>query len=789
MHIKSKHFMLMLVALLCCALLCGCGSDEPASTAAPAESAAPAVDYSGKLRVSELMIKNRSCLMTAEGAFSDWIELENISGEELSLEAWRLADEEEDNGWSFPAMTLKPGELLLVYADELSSTDEELHANFALSADETLYLYSPDGNIADSLLCPDLGSDVSLALDAEGSPVICNWPSPGFENSAAGYDSHSAGQSTAGPLVINEVTVYTGEDSYDWVEIKNISGENVSLQDYYLSDDHKDYMRWQLPARSLQAGENIVFYCAGEDKDPMDELETNFSLSADRERLFLTLGGQQMVDYISLHDIPLYGSMGRMDGENGFFYFETPTPGYANTGGLRRVTETPTALSADGVFEGTASVTMELDANGSIHYTTDGSYPDAQSPVYSGPVEISETCVVRAVSIEEGAITGRPLTMNYIINEGHSLPVVCLTVDDMQYFNDTYNSMLKDISIPANVAFYEQDGGFKKDCFTSLKGWTSLTLPKKSLGAEFKSVLGGDLEYDVFDNGITTYSDLAIRAGQDYTSAVIRNELFQELALEMGSNMLTQRSKYSVLYINGEYRGLYCLKEDFSKQYYASHAGVTKDSVEFFRAPSGPDIDFYHDVFMFCWHKDLSEKENYDLLCSKVDIDSLIDWFIIEGYSGNTDTQGNLRLFRSPENGNKWTFAFYDIDWGFIGPYNAYTLLINGGANVGGEMPTILWGLLNNAEFKERLVARYAEVYDTVLSDENVLKKIDELAAIVEPEIARDRECWGLETEKWYEEVEALKSFIIDNDYQQFCLDSFCRHVKVSDELKAKYFG
>jgi len=789
MHVKPKYLVILAIMLCCTVLLCACSKEAPAPVDEPAESAVPAVDYSGKLRLSELMIKNRSCIMTADASFSDWIELENISGEELSLDGWSLADEPDDAGWAFPAISLQPGEFLLVYADELSSSADELHASFALSADETVYLYSPDGSIADSLLCPDLGSDTSLALNTEGHFELCSWPSPGFENSSAGYDSHAARLSAAGPLVIEEVTVYNGEDSYDWVEIKNISAENVALQDYYLSDDHKDYTLWQLPARSLQAGESIVFYCAAEDKDPMDELETNFSLGADGERLFLTLGGQQMVDFVSLHDIPLYGSMGRMDGENGFFYFTTPTPGHENIGGLRRVSQTPTALTADGVFEDTDSVTLELEAAGSIHYTTDGSYPTEASPLYSGPISISETCLVRAISVEDGAIPGRPLTMNYIINEGHSLPVVCLAVDDLQYFTDTYNSMLKDISIPANVAFYEQDGSFKKDCFTSLKGWTSLTLPKKSLGAEFKSVMGGDLEYDVFDNGITTFSDLAIRAGQDYTAAVIRNELFQELALEMGGNMLTQRSKYSVLYINGEYRGLYCLKEDFSKQYYASHTGVSKDSVEFFRAPSGPEVDFFQDVFMFCWHNDLSQKENYDLVCSKVDMDSLIDWFIIEGYSGNTDTQGNLRLFRSPENGNKWTFAFYDIDWGFIGPYNAYTLLINGGGNVGGEMPTILWSLLNNAEFKERLVARYAEVYDTVLSDENVLKKIDELAAIVEPEIARDRERWGLETEKWYEEVEALKSFIIDNNYQQFCLDNFCKHVKVSEELRAKYFG
>jgi len=778
-----------LISLLCCAiLLSGCSAEKAEPSPTPTESPEPVVDYSSKLVINELMIKNRSTVKNTAGAFSDWVEIKNISAEDIQLEGWSLADEENDAGWAFPQISIAPDEILLVYMDKLSA-EGELHADFALSKDETLYLISPDGKTADSLLCPDMDADISLARSEGGSIEQCRWPSPGFENTASGYDSFAATLGCESPIVINEVAVYCGEDEFDWVEIRNVSQETVDLAQFYLSDDEDDYTRWQMPARALAAGESLVFYCAAEEADPINDLETSFSLGADRERLFIYSETLGVVDYVSLHDIPLFGSMGRMPGENGFFYFSVPSPGIDNTGGLRRVSDRPAALTEDGVFENVSTVSVELAGNGSIHYTTDGSYPSAASPLYSGPITVDKTCVIRAISVEEGAIPGRPLTLSYIINEGHSLPVISLVADDLTKFNDTYNSMLKDVNIPAHVAFFEEGGGFSMDCFTSLKGWTSLTLPKKSLGVEFKSVMGGDLEYDVFGNGITTYSDLAIRAGQDYISAIIRNELFQELCYDMGGPVLNQESKYSVLYINGEYRGLYCLKEDFSKQYYASHAGVSKDSVEFFRAPSGPEVDFFNDVFMYCWHQDMSLPENYEFVCSKVDIDSLIDWFIIEAYSGNTDTQGNLRLFRSFENGNKWTFAFYDIDWGFVNPYNCFTLLIQGGGNVGGEMPTILWGLLNNAEFKEKLIARYAEVYNTVLSNEHVLEKIDELAAVVEPEVARDRERWGLELEKWYEEVENLRRFIIDNNYEQLCLDNFCRNVGVSDEQRAQYFG
>lgn len=774
-----KKIKLLTLMLLCMALLCACGNENAAPTEAPAEET-PVPMYENMLRISEVMIKNRATVLSDDGSFPDWVELENISGEVVELTDWAISDSGDE--YRFESGSIAPGELMLIELDSLG-------ASFALSAGEALYLYSPDGAEADRADCPDTDADCSIIRTEDGGFDICLWPSPGYENSSAGYEDYCAGISAPGPIVINEVAVYTGEDSDDWLEIKNISAETVALQDFFISDDHKDYHKQPLPQRSLLPGESLLFYCVGDETESYSDLNLAFSISADREELFLSHAENGLIDYVSLHSIPLYGSMGRIDGANGFFYFDTPTPGHENAGGLRRVSAAPESSSTDGVFDAGTVLSFELQSPGSIYYTTDGSYPSTASNLYSGPISISQTCVVRAIAIEDGALPSRPLTMSYFIGENHGLPVISLVQDDLTFFNNTYDSMLKDINMPASVAFYDGDRSFKKDCFTSLKGWTSLVLPKKSLGVSFESVLGGELEYDVFNNGIELYSDLSIRAGQDYQSSVIRTELFQQLCYDMESPVLNQESIYSVLYINGEYRGIYCLKEDFTKQYYASHAGVSKDSVEGFRAPSGPEVDFFNDVFMYCWYKDMSLPENYEYVCSKVDIDSLIDWFIIEGFSGNTDTQGNLRFYRSSENGNKWTFALYDLDWGFINPYNAYTLLINGGGNVGGEMPTILWSLLNNQDFRDRLVSRFAELNKTVLSNEHVLQTIDKLAAIVEPEIPRDRERWGMETEKWYEEVEALRRFIIDNDYETFSRENFIRCLNLSEEEIAKHFG
>ena len=52
---------------------------------------------------------------------------------------------------------------------------------------------------------------------------------------------------------------------YDWVELKNVSGGDLALSDYYLSDKGGDRAIYQLPERTLAPGEIAVIYCTGDE--------------------------------------------------------------------------------------------------------------------------------------------------------------------------------------------------------------------------------------------------------------------------------------------------------------------------------------------------------------------------------------------------------------------------------------------------------------------------------------------------------------------------------------------
>lgn len=753
----------------------------PVSTAEPTPEPTPGPDYSGLLRISEVMVKNRATLCL-DGAFPDWVELENISDEILSLAGWTLSDARNAGRCPVPELSLAPGALLLVPCGG--------EPGFSLAEEETLYLFAPDGSVQDRLSCEGAESDRSFVRGEDGSFALCSWPTPGYPNNAAGYEAFCVDRERSGPLLIDEVMVsneftpiFNGK-GFDYVELRNASDEPLPLAGYCLSDSLEEPARWRFPDSTLPPGERLLITCSQDDAPSASN--TGFSLGAVSEQLYLFAPDGTPADFVWLHDIPVEGSMGRVEGEKGFFYFTAPTPRAANAEGFRRVSARPAALTAEGVYEGVESVTVTLDAPGEIHYSVDGRAPSMESPLYEGPVTVTATTVVRAIACEDGAAPSRPVSFSYIVNEGHSLPVLSLTVDDRVMFDRMFINGYKGRWTGANLALYTEDGClFNHACELRMAGWTSLRMEKKSMAVDFKGRYGGDLRCDVFDNGIDRYSSLAIRAGQDYRYSIFRNELLQDLGAEISSDVLVQATRWCVLYVDGEYYGIYCLKEDLTRQYYASHAGVSKESVRNYRTPVAPGTPFYDEILSYALRNDLTQPEDYQYICDHVDMDSLIDWFLVESYSCNSDVQGNLRVFSSPENGGKWSFALYDLDWAFYYKGCSFYMLLNGDSN----MPILLHRLIRNPDFRDRTLRRYAELTQGALSNEHVLQKIDEYVALLEPEAPRDRARWHLIMKEWNDQVQLLRDFIIDNDWARLSIERFCAEAFIGPEERAEYFG
>lgn len=93
-------------------------------------------------------------------------------------------------------------------------------------------------------------------------------------------------------MAANASTLQDEDGDYsDWIEISNAGDESVDLGGYWLTDANNDLTGWRFPSVELGAGEAIVVFASGKDRDqPEGELHTNFRLDADGD--YLALVGQ-----------------------------------------------------------------------------------------------------------------------------------------------------------------------------------------------------------------------------------------------------------------------------------------------------------------------------------------------------------------------------------------------------------------------------------------------------------------------------------------------------------------
>lgn len=142
---------------------------------------------SHRLLITEFLALNSSGLQDNDGDYSDWIELYNPGETAVNLDGWALTDKaDEPQQWLFPAITLNPGEYLVVYASgkDKRMAGAPLHTNFKLSGGgEFLALIEPDSNLIAHAYdpFPAQQTDVSYGLYLN-QPTYFRTPTPGEGN-------------------------------------------------------------------------------------------------------------------------------------------------------------------------------------------------------------------------------------------------------------------------------------------------------------------------------------------------------------------------------------------------------------------------------------------------------------------------------------------------------------------------------------------------------------------------------------------------------------------------------
>ena len=121
----------------------------------------------------------------------------------------------------------------------------------------------------------------------------------------------------------------------------------------------------------------------------------------------------------------------------------------------RPVVTTPTFTPAAGEYTEVQYVNIACETeDATIHYTTDGTDPTAESPVYSSAITVADDMTIKAIAMKDGMVNSIIATAEYIIK----LPVAAPT---FSLANGTYNEpQTVTINAPEGATvYYSVDGG------------------------------------------------------------------------------------------------------------------------------------------------------------------------------------------------------------------------------------------------------------------------------------------------------------------------------------------
>ena len=255
--------------------------------------AAATLDESLPLAINEVLLSGAG--VPHKGAFTDVVEICNISDSAVNTEGWYLSDGGDPYAYAIPGTRLSPGEVLTIVCTQETT-------GFALSDGETVRLTAPSRLHAPTVACmaPDGGMSIQL-LEGSYAPAL---PSPGYPN---GEEGRLAWEKDCIPkgLMISEVM--TSNQSFlrgpyattcDWVELYNGGKETVDLSLYGLSDDH-DAM-YALPQILLEPGQYQIILLSEDTRNLISGYPVlPFSLAATGEQLYLC-STDAVVDYLNI---------------------------------------------------------------------------------------------------------------------------------------------------------------------------------------------------------------------------------------------------------------------------------------------------------------------------------------------------------------------------------------------------------------------------------------------------------------------------------------------------------
>ncbi|MCP4848157.1 MAG: hypothetical protein GY899_09460 [Verrucomicrobiaceae bacterium] len=402
-------------------------------------------------------------------------------------------------------------------------------------------------------------------------------------------------------------------------------------------------------------------------------------------------------------------------------YLLLPTPGALNGESVEGFVSDTKFSMKRGHYDTEIEVSITTETEeASIRYTTDGSTPDASTgTLYEGPITLNSTTILRAVAYKAGHQPTNVDTQSYLFasdikNQGDmdddvvndpayaatieadlsgNLPVISLVLEDALFFgpngtHTNYERSGRSAEIPVSLEFFnplDPADEFQIDAGIRIHGGNARSHPKKPFRLYFREEYGDRrLKYPLFSGSpVESFDQLILRGGghdswslaaafgRDQQTdlpphgTLMRDQFLRKTEVQMG--IISPRGRYTHLYINGRYWGIYDLHERANAAFFESHLGGNEEDYDVLHHPTffGEDYTVV-DGNQTAWEEaraivsgGIDSVSQYEAIQQYIDLDDYIDHLIVRMWSGDYDWCGPI--FRSGANvtvfGNKNWYA------------------------------------------------------------------------------------------------------------------------------------
>lgn len=478
------------------------------------------------------------------------------------------------------------------------------------------------------------------------------------------------------------------------------------------------------------SGRGQTVYEGEKGEDERAVVYLDFKLQERGETLILSDAAGRVIDRVETPALAADVSYARL--EDGWHTVKNGTPGESNEGLSPIVLptlEAPAFSVKSGFYEEPFLLSLAAGEGETVYYTTDGTQPTAASQLYTEPIMIEDASdrenvyaaitgisrdgdyspkdkidkgtLVRAISVNGSGEVSRAVSQIYFVGYGEKpeydgIQVLSMEAEPEDFFSEDrgiymlgedyqkWEAYRQDMghSFEANythpdrtkerrvkVTLFDGEGNFagEEEIGVRIRGGSSRNMRQKGFNFYDREAYGEDV--------LGLGAKMLRTSGSLDTNVTMLRDVFNQ-SLVAGESLDTQPGEPCIVFLNGEFWGLYNLQARYGEEYYREKYGIEEDNLIVVKRESHvsvgeeEDLALYQELLDYAKENDLSQPEHYEVIGKMMDIQSFIEQYCFEIYIGNSDWPlNNVCCWRTRETDEnnpyadgRWRFGVYDTD-------------------------------------------------------------------------------------------------------------------------------